>query len=109
MSCVAVQRLASAATGLKASRLSRPAEEGAVFVDFPLDTPIALGTDRLIVNPGGVGQPRDGDPRASYAIYDSEARTVVHHRAEYEITTTQEKIRNRGLPESLAERLSYGR
>ena len=78
--------------------LCRPAENGAVFLDFPLDTPVSLGTDRLIINPGGVGQPRDGDPRASYVIYDSDERTVFHHRTEYDIPTTQEKMRTHGLP-----------
>ena len=89
--------------------LCRPDENGAVFLDFPLDTPISLGTDRLIINPGGVGQPRDGDPRASYVIYDSDARTVFHHRAEYDIPTTQEKMRAHGLPDFLIDRLAEGR
>ena len=89
--------------------ICRPAENGAVFLDFPLDTPVALGTDRLIVNPGGVGQPRDGDPRASYAVYDSEAGTVMHHRTEYDIPATQEKMRQHHLPEFLIERLNHGR
>ena len=89
--------------------ICRPAEDGAVFLAFPLDTSITLGTDRLIINPGGVGQPRDGDPRASYAIYDSEARAVLHHRVEYDIATTQEKMRWHGLPEFLIDRLAEGR
>ena len=87
----------------------RPSEEGAIFLDFPLDTPIALGTDRLIINPGGVGQPRDGDPRASYALYEDEGGIVFHHRVEYDIPATQEKMREFGLPEFLSERLSHGR
>ena len=89
--------------------ICRPAEDGAIFLEFPLDAPIALGTDRLIINPGGVGQPRDGDPRASYAIYDSEAGVVFHHRTEYDIPTTQEKMRRHGLPQFLIERLPLGR
>ena len=91
------------------SFVCRPAESGAVFLEFPLDTSFALGTDRLIINPGGVGQPRDGDPRASYAIYDSEAGTMIHHRVEYDIPTTQEKMRGHGLPNFLIERLVHGR
>ena len=87
----------------------RPAEKGAVFLDFPLDTPIALGTDRLIINPGGVGQPRDGDPRASYAVYESKGGIVLHHRVEYDIPATQEKMKEHGLPEFLSERLNHGR
>ncbi len=89
--------------------LCRPAEDGAVFLDFPLDTPVALGTDRLIINPGGVGQPRDGDPRASYAVHDSDEGAIYHHRVEYDIAATQEKMRRHELPEFLIERLTYGR
>jgi predicted phosphodiesterase len=91
------------------SFLCRPAEDGAVFLEFPLDTPVALGTDRLIINPGAVGQPRDGDPRASYAIYDAEAGVLFHHRAEYDIPITQEKMRRHRLPEFLIDRLGHGR
>ena len=89
--------------------LCRPAEDGAVFLDFPEDTDVRLGTNRLIINPGGVGQPRDGDPRASYAIYDSDRDLVVHHRVEYDIRATQEKMRIHGLPEFLINRLAEGR
>ena len=89
--------------------LCRPQEGSAVFVDFPLDTPVALGSERLIINPGGVGQPRDGDPRASYSISDSYRGVVYHHRAEYDIPKTQEKMTKRGLPKYLIDRLSRGR
>ena len=89
--------------------ICRPSEEGAVFLSLPLDTPLVLRSERLIINPGGVGQPRDGDPRASYVLYDSDPGTVMHHRVEYDIPTTQEKIRGHGLPEFLAERLAHGR
>lgn len=89
--------------------LCRPAENGAMFLNFPLDTPVSLGSDRLIINPGSVGQPRDGDPTASYAIYDSLAETVVHHRVEYDISTTQDKMRKHRLPAFLIERLEEGR
>ena len=87
----------------------RPQEDGAQFFEFPLDTPVVLGTDRLIINPGSVGQPRDGDPRASYAIYDSDEGAATHFRAEYDISATQEKMGDRGLPAFLAERLANGR
>jgi diadenosine tetraphosphatase ApaH/serine/threonine PP2A family protein phosphatase len=70
---------------------------------------IQLGEGRIILNPGGVGQPRDGDPRASYAVYDSEARTITLHRVEYDVERAQRKIREAGLPPYLAERLTYGR
>ena len=71
---------------------------------------IKLGSkkSRLIINPGGVGQPRDGNPDASYAIYDSRAHVVYHYRVSYDITATQKKMLEHDLPLSLIERLSYG-
>jgi diadenosine tetraphosphatase ApaH/serine/threonine PP2A family protein phosphatase len=86
-------------------------EEGSLPTMVPLldGDALELGEDRLIINPGGVGQPRDGDPRASYAVYDSEARTVTLHRVEYDLEKAQRKIREAGLPPYLAERLAYGR
>ncbi|GHO42996.1 metallophosphoesterase family protein [Ktedonospora formicarum] len=63
---------------------------------------------RAIINPGGVGQPRDGDPRAAFMIYDTE-RGFTFYRVEYPIEKTQEKIEKAGLPPYLATRLSYGR
>jgi diadenosine tetraphosphatase ApaH/serine/threonine PP2A family protein phosphatase len=70
---------------------------------------LKLGEVRLVVNPGGVGQPRDGDPRASYAVYDDEGRTITLHRVEYDLEETQRKILEAGLPRHLAERLAHGR
>jgi len=69
---------------------------------------LLLGENRLIINPGGVGQPRDGDPRASYAIYDSDSGIIRLHRVSYDIEATQEKIMRAGLPLRLATRLSHG-
>jgi len=63
---------------------------------------------RAIVNPGGVGQPRDGDPRAAFMIYDSE-RGFEFYRVAYDFEKTQEKIIKAGLPQFLATRLQYGR
>jgi diadenosine tetraphosphatase ApaH/serine/threonine PP2A family protein phosphatase len=68
-----------------------------------------LGSERMILNPGSVGQPRDGDPRPSYAVYDSEARTVTHHRVEYDIEATQRDMETARLPRWLIERLTFGR
>jgi diadenosine tetraphosphatase ApaH/serine/threonine PP2A family protein phosphatase len=67
-----------------------------------------LGKERLIINPGAVGQPRDGDPRASYVIYDSEAKTIKLYRVPYDIRATQDKMVAHGLPIRLVARLSYG-
>jgi diadenosine tetraphosphatase ApaH/serine/threonine PP2A family protein phosphatase len=69
---------------------------------------LALGKSRLIINPGGVGQPRDGDPRASYAIYDSETKLIKLYRIPYDIAATQTKMMEQGLPIRLALRLNYG-
>lgn len=63
---------------------------------------------RLIINPGAVGQPRDGDPRASYALFDSEKMIIFHHRVAYDIASTQRKMMSLGLPPPLATRLSSG-
>ena len=63
---------------------------------------------RAIINPGGVGQPRDGNPRAALMIYDTE-RGFTFYRVEYNIEKTQEKIIKAGLPPYLAARLAYGR
>ena len=69
---------------------------------------VILGKSRLIINPGGVGQPRDGDPRASYAVYDSETMQVKLYRVPYDIRATQDRMVARGLPLRLVARLSQG-
>ena len=79
------------------------------MVELPGNTTIPLGEERLIVNPGSVGQPRDGDPRASYAIYHQEESSLEIRRVSYDLRATQRKMRLAGLPEPLAERLQYGR
>ncbi len=67
-----------------------------------------LSTARFIVNPGSVGQPRDRDPRAAYAILDTERSTLTAHRVEYNVRATQGQMAEAGLPEILSHRLSYG-
>ena len=69
---------------------------------------IEPGEQRLILNPGGAGQPRDGDPRAPYMLYDEGAATITFHRVPYDIAETRRKIRVAGLPEWLGERLERG-
>ena len=64
---------------------------------------------KYFINTGSVGQPRDGDWRACYVIYDIPSSTVIFRRVEYDLATTQQKIRAAGLPEALAERLAEGR
>ena len=63
---------------------------------------------KYLINPGSVGQPRDKNPMASFAIYDSENRNITFKRVEYSIPKTQDKILKAGLPQSLANRLSVG-
>lgn len=79
-----------------------------VYKMFPDEASLKLGENRLFINPGGVGQPRDGDPRASYAVYDADTRTVYHYRVEYDIATTQKRMKERRLPLPLIMRLSQG-
>jgi len=64
---------------------------------------------RMVVNPGSVGQPRDGDPRAAYAVYDSDENMIALCRVEYDIGLTQGLMEKAGLPRWLIERLSEGR
>jgi predicted phosphodiesterase len=62
-----------------------------------------------LINPGSTGQPRDGDPRAAYALYDTDAGMVTYFRTPYDITSAQKRIRDAGLPAILADRLAVGR
>jgi len=68
-----------------------------------------LGPDEVyLTNPGAVGQPRDGDPRAAYVLYDPEDRRIVYCRQEYDVRGVQAKILAAGLPDILADRLAVG-
>jgi diadenosine tetraphosphatase ApaH/serine/threonine PP2A family protein phosphatase len=67
-----------------------------------------VGDAKLMINPGSVGQPRDGDPRASYALLDVERGTADFHRVAYDVLETQRRMRALKLPEMLADRLSFG-
>ncbi len=80
-------------------------DEGNVVYELPLDR--VLG--KYLINPGSVGQPRDGDWRAAFAVYDSEARTVTFSRVTYDVENAMRRIREAGLPDRLAERLQVGR
>lgn len=64
---------------------------------------------KYFINAGSVGQPRDGEWRASYCIYDMDSKLVTFRRLEYDIETTQKKILEAGLPKVLADRLASGR
>jgi diadenosine tetraphosphatase ApaH/serine/threonine PP2A family protein phosphatase len=67
-----------------------------------------LQSDRLYINPGSVGQPRDRDNRVSYALLDLESWEVEFRRVEYDIALAQSRIREQGLPDFLAECLQLG-
>ena len=73
----------------------------------PDGTEIELSA-RLLLNPGSVGQPRDGDPRAAWLLVDIERRFAAFHRVAYSIESTQAEMRERGLPAALALRLERG-
>lgn len=70
---------------------------------------VPLGDERVILNPGSSGQPRDADPRAGYMLYDDASHTVSWHRVEYDARPTLRKIIEAGLPEYLGQRLLIGR
>jgi putative phosphoesterase len=65
--------------------------------------------DGVVMNPGSVGQPRDGDPRAAYAVLDLDERSVTEHRVEYDIERVQKAVDAAGLPDRIGERLAEGR
>ena len=77
--------------------------------EVPADSIIIEEGSKYFINVGSVGQPRDGDWRGCYAIYDLDHKMVVFRRVEYDIATTQQKILDAGLPAMLAERLADGR
>jgi diadenosine tetraphosphatase ApaH/serine/threonine PP2A family protein phosphatase len=80
-----------------------------LMTPFLPEAPVSVGADhKVIINVGSVGQPRDGDPRAAYVIYDSDAQTVHIHRIAYDIDGAAAKILEAGLPPLLAERLRRG-
>ncbi|MBT3339147.1 MAG: metallophosphoesterase family protein [Anaerolineae bacterium] len=83
-------------------------ERDRVSLDIPrVGLPVEL-SGRAILNPGSVGQPRDRDPRAAYAIFDTEALTWAPQRVEYDIPSVQARIREAKLPEKHALRLADG-
>lgn len=64
---------------------------------------------RRIINPGSVGQPRDRDPRASFAVWDRDAGTIRFHRVEYDVMAARQDVQRAGLPARLGDRLLEGR
>ncbi|HEY6201458.1 MAG TPA: metallophosphoesterase family protein [Candidatus Limnocylindria bacterium] len=87
--------------------LFREFPTGVRFTEPKQEHPYEL-TDRMLINPGSVGQPRDGDPRAAYGVIDTDAGRVTFYRSSYRVDETQRRIRERGLPEMFADRLAFG-
>ena len=85
-------------------------ETAVTMEDWPENAPFELRPNiRYLFNIGSVGQPRDNDPRAAFVMFEPEKMTMQLYRLEYDIETTQRKIREAGLPETLAERLAMGK
>ncbi len=79
------------------------------FIVLDENRPLFLDPDfRFIINPGSVGQPRDGDPRASYGLFDVEEGVFELRRVSYPVEKTQSKMEERGLPPRLIARLTFG-
>lgn len=76
---------------------------------IPLDVLTFQQGKKYLINVGSVGQPRDGDWRSAYCVYDTNAGELQLHRIEYDIASAQQAILDAGLPRKLAERLSVGR
>jgi diadenosine tetraphosphatase ApaH/serine/threonine PP2A family protein phosphatase len=74
----------------------------------PAGTELELAGVRALLNPGSVGQPRDGDPKAAFLLLDLDAQQASFRRVEYDVERTQREIRDAGLPELLAARLTLG-
>jgi diadenosine tetraphosphatase ApaH/serine/threonine PP2A family protein phosphatase len=74
----------------------------------PAGTEVELANGRLLLNPGSVGQPRDGDPRGAWLMLDFGSGRGSFRRTAYPVERTQAEIRERGLPDALAERLAHG-
>lgn len=86
----------------------RDDETDAELYQFREGATIDLVQARYIVNPGSVGQPRDRDPRAAYAVLDLDRGTITAHRVAYDIATTQRQMALANLPDVLISRLSHG-
>jgi diadenosine tetraphosphatase ApaH/serine/threonine PP2A family protein phosphatase len=85
-----------------------PGSNRAQLRHIPHGLIVSITESRWIINPGSVGQPRDSDPRAAFAIYDSEPGTISFRRVEYDVADVQRRIRYAGLPDLLATRLALG-
>jgi diadenosine tetraphosphatase ApaH/serine/threonine PP2A family protein phosphatase len=77
--------------------------------EYPrINSPVKLTLGRMIVNPGSVGQPRDEDPRAAYAIIDTDEMTYTFHRVLYDVSAVQKLMKQAKFPKRLIRRLRFG-
>jgi predicted phosphodiesterase len=112
--CLQAQRQRVALIGHShvACYFSRPNGDGPIEETIgelaPPDTTLALAEGRWLVNPGSVGQPRDGDPRAAWLVLDTDSWTATFHRVEYPVEAAAKAIVDAGLPRQLADRLFAG-
>lgn len=83
-------------------------ERGTALAAMP-DEPMPLHTGRALLNPGSVGQPRDGNPASSYLVLDTDTNVALFRRVAYDVEETQRLMRQVDLPQRLIERLSWGR
>jgi predicted phosphodiesterase len=86
-----------------------PGPDGRATGGYAEPGTLQLGDGRWLLNPGSVGQPRDGDPRAAYLVLDLDARTASWRRLQYDVPRAQRAIMEAGLPGTLASRLAEGR
>jgi len=92
------------AEGGRAIRPEYASKDKAETVELPLDR-----ETKYLINPGSIGQPRDGDWRAAFAVFDTDQYVVTYHRAPYNVAGAQKRILDANLPERLATRLKDGR
>jgi diadenosine tetraphosphatase ApaH/serine/threonine PP2A family protein phosphatase len=90
------------------SHIALAIDEGLNGGQSPDGTEVDLATGRWLLNPGSVGQPRDGDPRAAWLFLDTDKKFAEFHRVAYPLENTQSAMRAAGLPEALASRLAHG-
>jgi diadenosine tetraphosphatase ApaH/serine/threonine PP2A family protein phosphatase len=108
--CLDVQERRVCLIGHSHVALSFSRQEGATATGETRDDreEVSVDSGEWLINPGSVGQPRDGDPRAAWLELDTTRWVVLYHRVEYDIAGAAAAIRAAHLPDSLADRLTYG-
>ncbi len=87
----------------------KPWDEPKVLAErLPVNEPIRMTRDRMLINPGSVGQPRDEDARAAYALIDLDTMLLTHRRVQYDVSLTQNLMKQAKLPNRLIRRLRFG-